>query len=95
MGAGAGSLLQARTPLDFSAIQNATCATWVAKPKGMPYEPFYARLSPVVASQPGVSLWRRQMVLGPTAEFGLLSAQPLQLPPGLDPVASLRLERIG
>jgi hypothetical protein len=94
MGAGAGSLLQARSPVEFAAIQTARWATWVVKPRGMPYDPFYARVSPVVDTQAGVSLWRRQMVLGPTAEFGLLSPRSLQLPPGLDVVASLRLEPI-
>jgi hypothetical protein len=83
MGAGAGSLLQARAPVDFTTIHAATYATWLAKPKGMPYDPFYQRLQPVTG-QAGVSLWRRQMVLGPTTEFGLLSAERLQLPPGLE-----------
>jgi hypothetical protein len=92
MGAGAGSLLQARTQVEFSAIGAARCATWFAKPKGMPYEPFYQRLQPLSA-QPGVSLWRRQMVLGPTTEFGLLSAEPVTLPAGLDST-ELRLARI-
>jgi hypothetical protein len=92
MGAGAGSLLQARTSVDFTAIHSARWATWLAKPKGMPYDPFYQRLQPV-SSQSGVSLWRRQMVLGPTTEFGLLSPDRLQLPPGLEPT-ELRLEPI-
>ena len=92
MGAGAGSLLQARTPVEFAAIHAARSASWLVKPRGMPYEPFYARVGPVVASQPGGSLWRRQMVLGPTTEFGLLSPQPVQLPPGLEVTASLGLE---
>ena len=83
MGAGAGSLLQARTPVDFAAIAAARRASWLVKPRGMPYEPFYQRLASICA-QPGVSLWRRQMVLGPTTEFGLLSLQPLQLPAGLE-----------
>src|SRR5919199_4205328 len=37
MGAGAGSLLQARTPVEFPAIQAARSATWLVKPRGMPY----------------------------------------------------------
>jgi hypothetical protein len=93
MGAGAGSLFQARTSTDFAAIQAARWATWVAKQKGMPYDPFYQRLQPIT-TQAGVSLWRRQMVLGPTTEFGLLSAQSLHLPPGLEPTASLGIEPI-
>ena len=85
MGAGAGSLLQARTAVTPEEVNRARWATWLAKPRGMPYDPFYARLAPVSA-QPGVSLWRRQMVLGPTTEFGLLSTEPLQLPQGLEPL---------
>jgi hypothetical protein len=90
MAAGAGSLLQARTRVDFPTIHAATYATWLAKPKGMPYDPFYQRLQPVAAG-PGVSVWRRQMVLGPTTEFGLLSTERLQLPPGLEST-ELRLQ---
>src|SRR5918912_1762370 len=81
MGAGAGSLLQARTPVTFEDLTKARNATWLAKPRGMPYDPFYQRLAPV-STQHGVSLWRRQMVLGPTPEFAILSPQPAQLPPG-------------
>jgi hypothetical protein len=92
MGAGAGSLLQARTPVDAPAIGAARWATWLAKPKGMPYDPFYQRLAPVY-TRPDVSLWRRQMVLGPTTEFGLLSVEPVQLPAGLESLA-LRLEPV-
>jgi hypothetical protein len=92
MGAGAGSLLQARTTVTPEEIKRARWATWLAKPKGMPYDPFYGRLAPVY-TRPGVSLWRRQMVLGPTTEFGLLSSEPLHLPPGLESLA-LRLQPI-
>src|SRR5918912_1052048 len=53
MGAGAGSLLQARTPVDFPAVRAARWATWLAKPRGMPYDPFYQRLAPV-STQHGV-----------------------------------------
>jgi hypothetical protein len=49
----------------------------------MSYDAFYQRLDRVCA-QAGVSLWRRQMVLGPTPEFGLLGPVPLELPPGSD-----------
>src|ERR671933_3051968 len=34
MGAGAGSLLQARTSVDFATLQGARWATWLAKPHG-------------------------------------------------------------
>ena len=94
MGAGAGSLFQARSSVDFTAIQSSRVATWIVKPRGMPYEPFYARVEPVVAGQPGASLWRRQMVLGPTTEFGLLSPERLDVPPGLEATASISIQPI-
>ena len=91
MGAGAGSLLHLS---DAAAdVAGARWATWLSKPTGMPYDPFYQRLAPV-RGRDGVSLWRRQMVLGPTPEFCLLSHELLELPPGfvaqalrLDPIA--------
>lgn len=93
MGAGAGSLLQARTSIDWPTVQAARWSAWIVKPRGMPYDPFYARMAPVCA-QAGASLWRRQMVLGPTTEFGLLAPHPLQLPPGLDVAVTLGLQPI-
>ena len=88
MGAGAGSLLQL---CDAAAdVAGARWATWLSKPMGMPYDPFYQRLGPV-RGRDGVSLWRRQMVLGPTPEFCLLSHEPLELPQRLESFA-LRLE---
>jgi hypothetical protein len=88
--AGVGSLLQLRS--STADVEGARLATWLAKPRGEPYDVFYARLAPVCAD-PGVSLWRRLMVLGPTPEFGLLSRAPLTQPAGLDSLA-LSLEPI-
>jgi hypothetical protein len=90
MGAGAGSLLQLRGPA--ADVPGARWSTWLAKPRGMPYDPFYARLGSVSALA-GVSIWRRQMVLGPTLEFGLLSPDRLELPSGFESIA-LRIEPI-
>jgi hypothetical protein len=42
----------------------------------------YADFDAQVPAIEGTSLWRRQMVLGPTPEFALLSASPL--PPADD-----------
>jgi hypothetical protein len=90
MGAGAGSLLHLS---DAAAdVAGARWATWLSKPTGMPYDPFYQRLAPV-RGRDGVSLWRRQMVLGPTPEFCLLSHELLELPPGFVALA-LRLDPI-
>jgi hypothetical protein len=61
------------------------CATWLAKPAGMSYERFFAALA-AWSDRAGTSLWQRQLVLGPTPEFCLLSPAPADLDlPGLAP----------
>lgn len=72
--AGVGSLLALRG--EQADVAAARRSTWLAKPKGVPYGEFYAAVDPLAGS-----LWRRQMVLGPTPEFGLLSAEQIQVPP--------------
>ena len=80
--AGAGSLLGLRNELGGARspdLAGARTVTWLTKPKGMPYDDFYAAVAAIPsASSSRPSLWRRQMVLGPTPEFGLLSAEGLQ-----------------
>jgi len=56
-------------------------AVWLSKPAGVSYNDFFAALQPLT-SQPGVALWVRQMVLGPTTEFCIHSPTPVQLPHG-------------
>ena len=49
-------------------LAKAQVALWFAKPAGMSSETLYRMLEPEI--QPaGVSLWRRQLVLGPAHEF--------------------------
>lgn len=57
-------------------------ATWLAKPDGMAYAQFFELLRPLTDHRQ-VQLWGRQMVLGPTPEFCLHSAEPVQLPGAL------------
>jgi hypothetical protein len=57
-------------------------ASWLERPRGGTYMAFAERLRPW-AEQPGVTLWRRQMVLGPAREFCLHSPAPLDLPADL------------
>jgi hypothetical protein len=59
----------------------ARCATWLAKPDGMAYADFFARLRSLTDER-STRLWGRQMTLGPTTEFCLHSAAPLWLPEG-------------
>jgi hypothetical protein len=50
-----------------------------AKPLGVTYVDLYSRLQPWT-SLPGVSLWRRMMVLGPPPEFSIVTPSELELP---------------
>ena len=62
------------------------------KPAGMPYAVFYGRLKSWV-DEPGVSLWRRMMVLGPPPEFCLITPSEIELPAEMRPEV-LRRKRI-
>ena len=72
------------------ALDDAVVATWIMKPAGTTDYAFYESLSQLL-HEPKTSLWRRQLVLGPTTEFCLLSPQPVELEPGLNP---LRIDRV-
>ncbi len=50
-----------------------------SKPAGVGYADHYARLGPY-SSRPGVSVWRRMMVLGPPPEFCLIAPSGIELP---------------
>jgi hypothetical protein len=54
------------------------------KPAGMPYAAFYASHESRL-EEPGVSLWRRMMVLGPPPEFCLISPKRVELPADMHP----------
>jgi hypothetical protein len=54
-----------------------TRTAWLKRPRGIRYE---APLKAIAEQVTGpVSVWRKQMVLGPAFEFALLSDQPLDL----------------
>jgi hypothetical protein len=67
-------------------------ALWTSKPAGTSYATFLDSLRPALG-KPGVSLWQRQMVLGPTPEFCLraLSAPDL---PDLTAAATVPFRRV-
>ena len=67
-------------------------ALWLAKPDRMSYPDFYAALDPIVAD---AALWGRQMTLGPTTEFVIHSAKPIQLPDSLTANQVLTLQSVG
>lgn len=54
------------------------------KPAGMAYKDLYARLETWTGS-PGVTLWRRMMVLGPPPEFCLVTRSEVELPVDMHP----------
>lgn len=60
-------------------LAQARSAVWLSKPSGVSYNDFYAALQPLT-SQSEVSLWGRQMTLGPTTEFCIHSSSAIQLP---------------
>ncbi len=64
---------------DFGKVSRAA---WFSKPRGVPYDAFYQRLEPWSLRAP---LFRRQMVLGPPPEFGMLDPRE-PLPADLRPV---------
>ena len=87
---GAGGLYRFRSgQVD---VRGSRFATWLSKPEGSSYEMFYDSLSGWT-SQPRVGLWGRQMVLGPTPEFCLLSPERIDLPATLNGL-TLELEPI-
>jgi hypothetical protein len=67
----------------------ARIESWLTKPKGTPYDELYERLRPFTDRE-SVQLWRRQMVLGPTPEFCLISESPIEPPRDLRPVEIAR-----
>jgi hypothetical protein len=89
MGAGAGSLLQLRG--EQADVAAARCVTWLVKPRPMPYAEFYSAMQPF--NRDGNTLWRRQMVLGPTPEFCLLGSGAVDIPGTFQPLR-LELSRI-
>ena len=63
--------------------------TRFSKPPGMGYADLYAALGRR-SSEPGASLWRRMMVLGPPPEFSLLTRSAVELPSEMRPEAFAR-----
>jgi hypothetical protein len=78
--AGTGALYRLRA--GQPRLDVALVANWITKPREMTYVDFDAGLVELLAG-PAVSLWRRQMVLGPAPEFCLLAPSELELPAGL------------
>jgi hypothetical protein len=61
------------------AVSSPRYAQWFAKPAGMSYGALDEAFRELLAREQA-ALWMRYMVLGPTPEFCLQSAAPLELP---------------
>jgi hypothetical protein len=88
-GGTAGLYRLRRGEINFSL---ARFAVWLSKPAGQSYDDFYASLAHVT-NQAGVALWGRQMTLGPTPEFCLLTPEAALSDSGSD-FLSLPLDSI-
>jgi hypothetical protein len=60
-----------------SALRSPAAAAWFGKPAGMTYAALDQALAPFAAAG---ALWMRQMVLGPSPEFCLHTAELVTLP---------------
>ena len=54
---------------------------WLTRPRGIAWQ---AALDPLRAKYPKINIWRRQMVLGPAAEFAVEvpDGTVIEVPPG-------------
>jgi hypothetical protein len=77
-----------------SGFGQAQFALWLSKPAGVSYTDFYLMLEPVIKKEQG-ALWQRQMTLGPTSEFLIHSATPVQLPETWTASQLLTLQSVG
>jgi hypothetical protein len=90
MAGGAGAMYDVRGGTNAPPVA-ARSSYWFSKPPGMSYAALDAQLAPLIA-MPDVTLWQRQLVLGPTPEFVLTSPEPLSLS-GAVPAESRELTR--
>ncbi len=86
MSAGAGLLLTLHPDATPPDLVSARSATFLTKPREMPYADFYAAVAAVADAQ-NSTVWRRTMVLGPTPEFTALSPTTPRFPSTLHPLA--------
>jgi hypothetical protein len=62
-----------------TALPTPRFARWFPKPSGMSYAALDQALTPVIA-EASAALWCRQLTLGPTPEFCLQGAAPIEIP---------------
>lgn len=81
-------LYRLRTGLLSNA--SGTHVTWFSKPQDTTYNSLYNEV-PSYLDDFQASLWRRQMVLGPTSEFCLTSKEEIKLPQKFKPFTIKRV----
>jgi hypothetical protein len=67
-----------RLRLGGSDLSNKRLAVWFSKPTGVTYKDFFSRMQSTCSKEN--ALWQRQMTLGPTTEFCLLSETDSAIP---------------
>jgi hypothetical protein len=77
-----------------SVFDEPRFALWLSKPDGVSYADFYSKLAPII-NEARAALWQRQMTLGPTTEFVIHSATPVQLPESWTASQLLALQPVG
>lgn len=70
---------------------SGTRVIWFSKPQGTSYDSLYNEIpSYLKKDSKAATLWRRQMVLGPTSEFCLTSNEEIKLPEKFKPLTLKR-----
>jgi len=80
-----------RVKIGSATFEEPRFALWLSKPDGVSYADFYSTLNPFVHG----ALWQRQMTLGPTSEFLIHSAAPIELPESWTASQLLTLQSVG
>jgi hypothetical protein len=89
-GAGFGGV--SRRVAGLGSLRQTKAGTWLTKPAGMAYGAFIDQVSEHL-DKAGMTLWQRQMALGPGLEFCIHSGGPVEIPVSLGSV-SIELRQI-